>query len=401
MQIFKAKSGITVVLRPVASKLVNARYYVKCGAVEELKPAQHGLVHALEHMCYGGTKTRDWQEIIRGFSVVGSEYNASTTYLHTNYMIDVPEAGFASAFEILADIMYNSIFPAERWDIEKKSVCSELQNNLDNSDDFIKDTTFQHTLGKHHHLVGGTIENILKAKIEDLTFFYDKFYKGDNLFIVVAGNLNKKQVLNIVNNYDRCSNLKLPTRQIPAYGFNSKSFSVYREGEAQVYFTGIKKLDFKQTPKNIIIGRIMTKVLSDYLFEEIREKRGLSYGIQVNLETDIPGASYIVAFTYTDAGRADDMKRVLVQAVLDFPKHLTEERIHRSKMGFLRATMESERSSGEIAKIVGQDFLDGSTEDPLAFRYRILEEVSNNTIRNFASTYISNEKIKLGILRSK
>ncbi|MCH7908354.1 MAG: insulinase family protein [Candidatus Hydrogenedentes bacterium] len=86
------------------------------GAMDEARPKDEGLCHALEHMLYAGTKNRDWMEMNRALERLGSWFNSYTWHDRTIYQVTCLKRNWKEAYEVLADMMYNPTFPEERWE---------------------------------------------------------------------------------------------------------------------------------------------------------------------------------------------------------------------------------------------------------------------------------------------
>ena len=99
-----------------------------------------GASHFLEHMFFKGTKNRpEPSDIARSIEGVGGYLNAATSQDHTFYYNRVPKAHGKMAFEVLADMMNNSLFKFFRnhlknryvvWGVRYKDLSHIMQFNL-------------------------------------------------------------------------------------------------------------------------------------------------------------------------------------------------------------------------------------------------------------------------------
>ena len=230
MKLLKAKSGLPVLFRPMKSGLVDVRYFISCGAMDEARPEDEGLCHALEHMLYAGTENRNWMEMNRALERVGSWFNAYTWHDRTIYRITCLKKHWQESYEVLADMLYNPIFPEERWEeVEKGAVISEIQGEEDDADFLLSEGLYKDALGPRYHPIVGNIDNIRRASMSDLKSFYDRYYCGNNILLTVTGDLTETQVLRAVNKHDRLRLQRPPKREKLSFKFDYKSFAINKQ----------------------------------------------------------------------------------------------------------------------------------------------------------------------------
>lgn len=398
MQILKANNGLTVLFKPMQSRLVDIKYFVRCGAINETSPEQNGVCHALEHMVYAGTTTRTWEQILKEWDAIGAYYNAYTAYDHTTYEILSPGRYFEEAFVVLADVVHNNTLPEDRWeDIEKNAVISEIQDYDEDSSSYLEEKLFENALGKKYHRILGGIPNIRKMNIDLLRNFRNDFYCGENIFLVVSGDITPSRLMKIVNKYDNLNPKKpKPTTRVKL-NFNKKTLSLRRPGEEQVNVQLLKPLAVKTTPREKIKTHITAQLFNNYLFKEIRERRGLSYGIEAGLYEDVPNHTYLHITTFTDRERLRTFKRELFNAIKDFPSQITTTQIHEAKMSYLRTLMVGEENVSDITNCLGNAFLAGIKKDPFEINYSVIETLGERAINNFIKEHYSGD-FKLGQL---
>lgn len=387
MRVLKGKSGVTILFRPMKSGLVDVRYVVKCGAMDETRPEDEGLCHALEHMLYAGTKKRDWGKINRDWEKLGSWFNAYTFHDRTVYQTACLRRHWQTAYEVLADTMYNPTFPAERWEeIEKGIVISEIQANEDDPEFLLSEGLHIDALGKRYHPIVGNIANIRKATMSDLQSFYDRYYCGSNVFLLITGDLTEKQVLTVVNQYDRLRPQRPPKREKLDFKFSYKTFACKKQELEQRHVELLKPLNRPRTIKGQVGLILATQCLSQYLYEELREKRGLCYGAKAGLYWDIPNNLFLNIETATDEERFQKTKRALSNALREFQEiGLTKQRIRNVKMYELYSTVNDMENIEESADWLWDAWEDQVFEDPFRHHLHTLESLSHSTIRRAAA----------------
>src|ERR687893_468458 len=116
-------NGIRVVTGPMTGvKSASLIFYYGVGSRFEPPPVA-GVSHFLEHMLFKGTERRpDPMQISQEVEGVGGVLNAATGRESTNYWCKVPSTHFAAAFDVLADILRNSVIDQGELDKERSVI---------------------------------------------------------------------------------------------------------------------------------------------------------------------------------------------------------------------------------------------------------------------------------------
>ncbi len=195
-------NGLRIVIERMPHvKSAAAGFLCKTGARDET-PDLAGASHYLEHMCFKGSAKRDWREISVDFDKIGSTYNAFTGEDRTFYFGWVPIDRIESQIEILADMMRPSL-PNEEFEMEKKVILEEIAMSKDSLDhvmfDFALERVFKdHPLGWPILGYDSTVEALTR---DQLHAYYQTRYAADNLTLIVAGNVDPAQIIEMAEKY--------------------------------------------------------------------------------------------------------------------------------------------------------------------------------------------------------
>lgn len=398
MEILKASSGITVLFKRVPSKLINCAYFVKCGSVDEVLTEQEGLCHALEHMLFQGTGSRTWQQISQDFRRFGSYFNAHTDFDVTSYEIKCPKEFFEESFEVLADQIYNSTMPSERWEIERATIISEIQDFLDTPDRLLGFLGPRDAFGPNYKDPIGNIENLNNATVRDLKYFKDMFYKGRNIFISITGDLTSKQVLRVIDLYDRWEVKNCAVRKKMDFSFNPNNFVAKKAGIEQSYITFLSPMRKYRRIKEQIALDIGIDLLYNYLYENIVWRLGLCYGIRPYHFDSIEGCEFLEIEVACSAEKVN-------QLVEEVPKHLdsflrnelSKDRIEDARRSKLRETIERQEDPAAVVAWMAESYLDGRTKDPFDETFHSIVRVKDNTVRSIMTEFLTVDR-KLSVL---
>lgn len=386
MKVLKGKSGITVLFRQMKTGLVDMRYLVKVGAVDE-SPAEQGYCHALEHMVFAGTKKRTWLEINREWEKYGTWSNAFTGHDRTIYQTTSLKKYWKESYEVLADMIYNCQFPAERWEnVEKSTVMSEIESELDDESLVLAENLYGDGVGLRYHPIAGDLGTIQNATIADLTRFYKEYYQGDNVYLLVTGDLTEKQLMGTVNWYDRLITKGPVKRKQFRFKFNYSPITIKRGGAQQAYLQTLMPVQVPRTYRTKIGLCLGVACLSQYLYEELREKRGLAYSVSASLYWNLPDQVFLQCKTATDPGKIDKVQKIFRETLDNFTEQgLSAKRINNMKMAELYAATEEQEDIDSSAESMWQAYTDGQVCANLHKAHvKLIERLSVESIRSTA-----------------
>jgi len=177
---------------------VAAGFLVRTGARDET-PELAGVSHFLEHMCFKGTKKRDWHQITIDFDKMGSTYNAYTSKERTFYFGWVRTEDLERQVELIADMMRSTI-PPQEFEMEKNVILEEIAMSEDQIDRRTYDALHKQIFGGHalSWPVLGTAESIGKLTRDELHGYFRERYNPANMVLLVAGAVDPVKVIQVV-----------------------------------------------------------------------------------------------------------------------------------------------------------------------------------------------------------
>ncbi|BDI15354.1 peptidase M16 [Nostoc cf. commune SO-36] len=193
------ENGLTILTKEVhTAPVVTVQVWYKVGSRNE-EPGVNGIAHQLEHMMFKGTSNRPIQ-FGRLFSALGSDSNAFTSYDQTAYYGTVERNKLKALLVLEADRMQNSQIEPEQLASEKRVVISELQG-YENSPEYRLNRAVMQAVFPNHAYglpVGGTKADVEKFDVEQVEKYYRNFYSPDNAVLVVVGDFQTANTLEIV-----------------------------------------------------------------------------------------------------------------------------------------------------------------------------------------------------------
>jgi len=282
---YKQENGLSVLLEPVREVVsVSVGLWINKGSRDE-NPDQYGYAHFVEHMLFKGTEKYTAGDIARSIDRVGGQHNAATNREYTCYYINVVSDYLELALEIISDMYYNSLFDPEELEKEKNVIVEEIRMYEDTPDEFIHDFFMEKMLQGNplSHSILGSIEGIGKTSRETITTFYNSHYVNKNAILAIAGNFDSDKAQSLISTYfGKEKNVIIPVTDIDTAVPARISREHMEKDLEQVHFCmgleGIKRGEDDRWGL-YILSTILGGSMSSRLFQNIREKEGISYSI--------------------------------------------------------------------------------------------------------------------------
>lgn len=237
---YRLNNGLQVLVFPDQTQetiTVNITYRV--GSKHE-NYGETGMAHLLEHLVFKGTPNHP--DIPKELTDHGAEPNGTTWTDRTNYFetFSATDKNLNWALDLEADRMINSYIAKKDLDSEMTVVRNERENGENNPIRVLlqrmTSVSFDwHNYGKSTIGARSDLENI---DIKNLQNFYRKYYQPDNATLVVAGKIDEKKIISLVNKY--FGKIKKPQRKLQELYTSEpvqdgeRQVSIRRSGDIQV-----------------------------------------------------------------------------------------------------------------------------------------------------------------------
>lgn len=196
------------------SRTVALQLWVSVGSIHEA-PEERGMAHFLEHMLFKGTSHRASDEIAAAVESAGGEVNAYTTFDHTVLHLTLPSGAINLGLEILADIAFGSVIDVDEFEREREVIVEEIRRGLDNPGARIGQKVFElaYEGTEAGRPIIGSIDSVRAITRTQLLSFYRKWYRPDNMTLVIVGDIDKESTYQSVNQF--FGSVSRPTLDLP------------------------------------------------------------------------------------------------------------------------------------------------------------------------------------------
>ena len=203
-QMMTLPNGLTVVLEEDHSTpIVHLQLWYHVGSKNE-RPGRTGFAHLFEHLMFKGSRNVQPEAHTSMISSVGGQSNAYTTDDETVFWETVPAQYLPTVLWLEADRMATLRVDKETFTSEREVVKEERRMRVDNQpygrlNEIIYDQAF--TVHPYKHATIGSMADLEAATVEDVQDFYHTFYVPSNATLVLVGDFDSGQAVELVNQY--------------------------------------------------------------------------------------------------------------------------------------------------------------------------------------------------------
>jgi zinc protease len=199
-------NGLKVITIPMESPGLVAYYsVVRTGSRDEVESGKSGFAHFFEHMMFRGTRKNPGPVYDSIVTSIGASANAFTSDDITAYHLNFAVEDLEKVIEVESDRFQNLHYELPAFQTESGAIYGEYSKGVTNPfevlDERVRDLAFDvHTY--KHTTIG--FERDIKAMPEAYDYslgFFKRFYRPENVVILVVGDVKPDAVLKLVRKY--------------------------------------------------------------------------------------------------------------------------------------------------------------------------------------------------------
>ena len=258
---------------------VAVSVFIHSGSQHE-SARESGISHAVEHMVFKGTASRDARRINLDAERLGAEVNAHTDKDHTAFHMRGLPQHTGDFIRMLAGLVLTPTFPADELAREREVLLHEFTED----EDAPLSTAFKlfdkGCWGTHPmaHPVIGSRRNLERFTRDELAAWVSRHYTAERTVIGIAGPVDPDAVLREVQQaFGGMARGTAPDLAAPAWqgGVHSKRL----DGCSQAHLVlGFPIADRRaDDPVPAMAAALLGEGMSSPLLDQLREQRGLAY----------------------------------------------------------------------------------------------------------------------------
>lgn len=292
-----------------------------------------GIAHFLEHKMF---EQEDGIDPFTFAAKTGTYSNASTNFQCTQYFFDGNKA-FRENLDYLLNFVGSPYFTDENVEKEKGIIAEEIKQ-YDDEVDWVFEEEMKKALFKydnHRVDIAGTVESINKITKEDLYNTYYTFYQPSNMFLVISGNFDVDEAINIIKNNDVLNNADTNFKYKV---FNEKEPKEVNNKDVTINYNVVNtkvgygiKIPLTNIKNKYLFGIYIEMMLNikfgvSSIFRETLKKDKLMTSLYVNRELI---GDYLTITFKADSEKPEELIKRIKDELNDI--RVTEEEINRIK----------------------------------------------------------------------
>ena len=373
---FKLKNGIKVLVVE-NHKLPRVNYSLRFDRKPIVVGEKAGVISLLGSMLGNGTT-----------SISKDEFNEEVDFLGASVNV-----GFGSGFaftltknnervlDLFSDAVINPLLTEEEFEKEKEKLIEGLKSQKKDIDAISARVGDALSYGKSHaygeFITEQTIDNI---SFQDVLDYHAKYFIPNNVYIVVIGDVNYKNVKSLISEkfgtWKKGKNIDDPepvlTENVALTEINFVDLSTATQSAIQV----TNNVDLKMTDEDYFAALMANDILGGggegYLFKNLREDKGYTYGAYSSIGSNRYGVSKFRA-------GAKVRNMVTDSAVSEIVKEISRIRLEK---------VDSELLKNAKAKYVGSFIR--NAENPQTIAGYALNIKLNNLPDDYYESYLEN-----------
>ncbi len=389
--LFTLPNGIRVVHKEVSNtKIVHCGFILDIGSRDE-REEQLGIAHFWEHMAFKGTNKRKAFHILNKLDSVGGELNAYTTKEKICFYASALDKHMESAFELLQDITFDSIFPEKQIEKERGVILEEMALYHDSPEDAIQDE-FDRVVFKDHPLgknILGTQSSVRSFHRQDFKDFLKANLNTEKVVFACVGNVPLKKIKRLADKYFKpIPHYKAEKRRItfenyiPCSEINHRNIT---QAHCAIGTTAYELSHANRLPFFMLMNILGGPGMNSRLNLALREKYGFVYNVEASYHPFSDTGLFSIFFG-TEPGQVERSRKLVLKEL----KRLREQplgslQLHMAKEQMIGQLAMAEENNTSLMLMMGKSILDLEKIDGLDVIFERIRKITSSQLQDIAN----------------
>lgn len=314
---------------------------------------KQGLAHLFEYMLFQGTKEKDARALNEAFESLGARKGASTGLEMAQVWAQIVNTKFDATLDLIHELLLTPTFPKDELEQMRSIVLQEIRRRDDEPMSRIFElvrANFYRGTALSRPLLG-TTESVRTLQQADLREFWKARYQPNNVLFSIAGKFDWDQVVErmqaLFGNWTGQATPSPQQQPKPATNIALEHQEGKQEHLALMFpFPNYIDPDYYA---GMVISEVLGGGMASRLFVEVREKRGLVYGVSAGLTS-----SRHIGGMRIYAGTTPEQGHECLQVIVDELRKLEQGGITADELARAKVQLKSEnvmRSEGSGARM--------------------------------------------------
>ena len=359
------------------------------GGARNITDKNAGIENLMLSVAEEGSEKFPRETLRRELSRTGSDIGSSVSNDYSALSLVSTRQNFDRSWDVFTDIALNPAFAPEDIERARAQIATGLREQETDNDNYLNILQDRLIYVNHPYAndVRGTIDSLAKFTAKDLKDYHDKMMQTSRLLLVVVGDIDpndiKTRVSATLGKLPRGNYKETP---FPALDFSKPSLDITPRTLPTNYVQGVFNAPSLSSPDYYAM-RVAVTSLQSRIYEEVRNKRQLSYAPNAELGASASNTANI----YVTAVDANQAVKVMLDEVNNLKKEAIDEKeIDRAAGFFLTQYYINQQTNiaqaGELAKY---ELIGGGWRNSFNFLDKI-RAVTPTQVQAAAQKYIKN-----------
>jgi zinc protease len=378
--------------------LVAAQLLLRGGSSAEAE-SEAGLATLTASLLTQGTAKRSAVELAQTIDALGARLDASSGYDAMVASVSALTNVFPTALALLDEVARTPAFAEHEVERVRTKAIGDLALTYSNPSALARLVAQRVAFGAapYGHPVAGTAETLASLDREKVAAFHARFFRPDNATMILGGDIAPEDAFALIErqfgDWHAPAAALVPAAAVEAPAARARVVIVDKPDAGRTAIL-IGRVGIARRAADYVAGVVATAVLSGYsgrLNQEVRVKRGLSYGAGAQLlARREPGL--VLASTLVDHARVPEATEVILATLAG----LADEAPPENELITRKATVTGSFSRSietidGIAGVLGELALYDVPLDDLASYMPQVEAVTPAGVQAFVATHVARE----------
>ncbi|MET0274409.1 MAG: pitrilysin family protein [Phenylobacterium sp.] len=380
-----------IVARSSDLPLVTADLTVRTGGWAD--PAGlAGAAGMTADMLTEGTKTRSAQQIASQVEALGATLDSGASLEASSVTLNVMPDKLNAGMAIMADVARNPAFAAEELGRQRQQALDGLQVAYQEPGQVAGFAAAPVVFGgtPFGHVAAGTPASIAKLKPADLAAIHSTWYRPDNAILVLAGDITPEQGFALAERaFGDWAKPAAPLAPAPTISPRGapRQVAIDLPGTGQAAVTVVAPAIARSDPDyypGIVANTVLGGGYSARLNQEIRIKRGLSYGASARLSANRTTGSFRAAAQTKNESAPQVLDLITAEMARLAAEPASAAELTARKSVLIGSFGRGLATTGGLADILGDLALYGVPLEEVSAYTRKVDAVSPAEVQGFA-----------------
>jgi len=313
---------------------------------------------------------------------------------------------FPRILELMADGSQNPVFTQEEFDKEVNILLDGIKSGEKSVATIARRVQSALAYGKNHpygeFTSKETVENI---KLADVQNFYNTYFKPNNAYLVIVGDVNFKEVKKLVKkNFNKWEKGTLPTYDVPEVANVSKTEIdfINMPNAVQSDVAVLSTVNLKMSNPDYFAVKLANKILGGggegRLFLNLREDKGYTYGAYSSIGSNEKTASTFKASAQVRNMVTDSAAVEFINEIKKFrDTQVTEEELKNTKAAYVGNFVRNVEKPQTVAGYALNIEINNLPEDFYESYLTKINAVTIEDIQRVAQKYFSADNARIVI----